>query len=183
MKDKPTAAVAYITTTLCLDITLFHFSAMKSADAKKGGIKVKVKGKRGRPDKIGGECSTGKTTTLGHGLNNGLVASPAKSTKRTGSHVGTPKSSGDVLEAPEKIKPLVASLGVARIKRLADLLGSLDFEIPAQGNQLREERFYTMVKDLGVELGGDSLKLVGQTSTIIDALDDALRMSPRNRIK
>ena len=56
----------------------------------------------------------------------------------------------------------------------------LDFEVPAQGNALREERFSKMLSDLGI-IVDERAALKGQMSDIIDALDDAIRLSPRNR--
>jgi hypothetical protein len=54
----------------------------------------------------------------------------------------------------------------------------LQFECPAYGNALREERFAKMLSDLGATADGT---LKGETSDIIDALDNAIRLSPRNR--
>lgn len=51
----------------------------------------------------------------------------------------------------------------------------LAFEVPASGNQLREDRFARMLKVLGVTEG----ELSGTTAHIIEALDHALENAPR----
>ena len=56
----------------------------------------------------------------------------------------------------------------------------LDFECPAHGNALREERFDKMLNDLGIVVD-ERAALSGQPSDIIDALDNAIKISPRNR--
>jgi len=56
----------------------------------------------------------------------------------------------------------------------------LEFEHPASGNALREERFDKMVRDLGI-VTEDRSALIGKPSQIIDALDHALSLSPRPR--
>ena len=70
---------------------------------------------------------------------------------------------------------------VATFERQGDQSYLLDFETPASGNGLREERFYKMLKDLGIVVG-DRAALKGETKDIIDALDHALSISPRPRI-
>jgi hypothetical protein len=57
----------------------------------------------------------------------------------------------------------------------------LEFEVPARGNALREERFDRMLKDLGI-VQGDRAVLRADTATIIDALDNALQLAPRSRL-
>jgi len=57
----------------------------------------------------------------------------------------------------------------------------LEFEVPAQGNALREERYDRMLKDIGI-LQGDRAVLRGDAATIIDALDNALQLAPRPRL-
>jgi hypothetical protein len=57
----------------------------------------------------------------------------------------------------------------------------LEFEVPARGNALREERFDRMLKDIGIG-HGDEAVLKGDTATIIDALDNALQLAPRPRL-
>ncbi len=69
---------------------------------------------------------------------------------------------------------------VATFRRVAEQSYSLNFEVPAQGNALREERFDKMLKDLGVVVGG-SAELKGSPEHVIDALDRALSMTPRSR--
>lgn len=54
----------------------------------------------------------------------------------------------------------------------------LCFEIPAQGNALREERFSSMLHMLGADANG---VLHGTTEQVIDALDKALQCAPRKR--
>ncbi len=56
----------------------------------------------------------------------------------------------------------------------------LEFEVPARGNALREERFNRMLKDIGI-VPSDRAVLKGDTATIIDALDNALQLAPRPR--
>jgi hypothetical protein len=57
----------------------------------------------------------------------------------------------------------------------------LEFEVPARGNALREERFDRMLKDIGI-MQGDEAVPRGDTATIIDALDNALQLAPRPRL-
>jgi hypothetical protein len=57
---------------------------------------------------------------------------------------------------------------------------ALDFECPASGNDLREERFNTMLTAIGITVG-DGAVLEGDTVKIIDALDNALDHAPRTR--
>lgn len=57
----------------------------------------------------------------------------------------------------------------------------LEFEVPAQGNALREERYDRMLKDIGIGQGDEAV-LKGDTATIIDALDTALQLAPRPRL-
>ena len=54
----------------------------------------------------------------------------------------------------------------------------LSFEIPAQGNALRESRFDKMLEAVGVNKEGF---LEGSYAQIIDALDVALEKSDRHR--
>jgi len=55
----------------------------------------------------------------------------------------------------------------------------LAFEIPASGNRVREDRFDKMLQDLGVNEG----VLKAKCSHIIDALDNALQLSPKPRLR
>ncbi len=57
----------------------------------------------------------------------------------------------------------------------------LEFEVPARGNALREDRFDRMLKDIGI-VQSDEAALRGDTATIIDALDNALQLAPRPRL-
>lgn len=54
---------------------------------------------------------------------------------------------------------------------------ALHFEIPAQGNALRQERFDSMCRSLGVNEDGS---MTG-AAHIIDSLDTALERAPRKR--
>ena len=55
----------------------------------------------------------------------------------------------------------------------------LRFEIPAQGNALREQRYEKMLGDLGVNSDG---VLKGSDIEIIDALDHSLQLAPKPRL-
>ena len=57
----------------------------------------------------------------------------------------------------------------------------LDFECPASGNGLREERYDKMLTAIGIAPGQDSAMLTGNPGQIIDALDNALEHAPRPR--
>src|SRR5581483_8489333 len=57
----------------------------------------------------------------------------------------------------------------------------LEFEVPARGNALREERYDRMLKDIGI-LQGDRAVLRGDAAAIIDALDNAIQLAPRPRL-
>jgi hypothetical protein len=54
----------------------------------------------------------------------------------------------------------------------------LAFEVPAQGNGLREGRFDKMLADIGVP---DSGELIGSANKVVDALDHALTIAPKPR--
>ena len=58
---------------------------------------------------------------------------------------------------------------------------TLKFEVPVSGNQAKAERFTTMLDQIGLER--DSHSLSGTDATIIDALDEALRLAPRRRAR
>ncbi len=62
-----------------------------------------------------------------------------------------------------------------------DVTYKLTFESTPHGNSLREERFETMLKGLGIDQN-NTLELKGETCMIIDALDDALQIAPRSRL-
>jgi len=57
----------------------------------------------------------------------------------------------------------------------------LEFEVPARGNALREQRYDPMLNDIGINQGHEAV-LKGDTATIIDALDNALQLAPRPRM-
>ena len=56
----------------------------------------------------------------------------------------------------------------------------LDYELPASGNALRDERYDKMLLDIGI-IQGDDAMLTGSHEHIIDALDNALEHAPRSR--
>ena len=56
---------------------------------------------------------------------------------------------------------------------------ALTFEIPAQGNALREKRFDQMLVAIGILPDAESAQLIGTPATIVDALDQALQHAPR----
>jgi hypothetical protein len=56
----------------------------------------------------------------------------------------------------------------------------LEFECPASGNDLREERYDKMLTAIGIT-SGDRAALKGDAAKIIDALDNALDFAPRSR--
>jgi hypothetical protein len=62
----------------------------------------------------------------------------------------------------------------------ADESYTLDFEIPASGNNLREERYEKMLNGLGIG-NNDKASVTGEMSYIIDAIDNALKIAPRRR--
>jgi hypothetical protein len=59
---------------------------------------------------------------------------------------------------------------------------ALDFECPASGNDLREERFDKMLAAIGITVS-DRATLGGNPAQIIDALDKALEHAPRTRLR
>jgi hypothetical protein len=65
---------------------------------------------------------------------------------------------------------------VATIRTKGTNKSALGFEIPAQGNQLREERYNKMISGLGADEEGC---LEGSIAKIIDSLDDALQIAPK----
>lgn len=94
--EAPLAAVAYIKKSFGIDITPQHFSAVKSMLRKKARESGKAKG--------------GKSKSSIEGF----FAPPSN---KSGKH------GGDILQAMEAMKPLVATYGVEKVKRLAELLG------------------------------------------------------------
>ena len=96
--DGPQVGAGYIQSQFGLDISPEHFSAVKAGDKKKV-LTEAPKGKPGRKPKTAVE---------------GYLAPPPK-----------PAANGqsELIEALEAMKPLVASLGAEKVKRLVDLLG------------------------------------------------------------
>ena len=104
--ESPEKATDFIKTQFGLEISRQHFSAAKSqikskAEAEMSGTKVEP-AKRGRKPK-------------GAGPLEGYLAPPSKPHAIDGE--------ADLLVAMEAMKPLVASLGVDTVKRIAELLG------------------------------------------------------------
>jgi hypothetical protein len=101
--ENPTEASSLIKSRFGIDVTPQHFSATKSQIKSREGSK-KPKGKPGRKPKA----------AASHAVE-GYLAPPPKQTPETGQP--------DLLEAMEAMKPLVASLGGDKVKRIVDLLG------------------------------------------------------------
>jgi hypothetical protein len=93
-----------------LEIAATHISAEKSRLKKKGGVTVTVRARRGRPPGSGTSAKQGRKPRAAA---EGYVAPPPK--KAT--------DESDLLETLEALKPLIASHGADRLKRLVDLLG------------------------------------------------------------
>ncbi len=97
--DSPEDAVAFIKQRFGIEMSKPHFSAVKSQlkkrEASDGGAAPKAR--RGRKPKAAVE---------------GYLAPPKV----------VPTGEGDLLEALEAMKPLVASLGADKVKRIVDLL-------------------------------------------------------------
>lgn len=102
--EKPGEAVAHIKAAYGIDMNPQHFSAIKSNYRKAQGGAKAPKGKPGRKPKAAESQGV-----------EGYLAPPPKQ-QGTG---GEP----DLLEAMEAMKPLVASLGAEKVKRIVDLLG------------------------------------------------------------
>ncbi len=105
---KPGEAVAYIKSQFGIDMNPQHFSAIKSNYKKAQG---------------GGRSARKSSEPAMPGRKPKGAAGPDFE-----GHVGQPRrqSAGggpDLLEAMEALKPLVASLGSERLKRIVDLLG------------------------------------------------------------
>ena len=96
--DGPQVGAGYIQSQFGLDVSPEHFSAVKSADKKKVLTEAPT-GKPGRKPKADVE---------------GYLAPPPQSAAN---------GETDLLAALEAMKPLVASLGADKVKRLVDLLG------------------------------------------------------------
>jgi hypothetical protein len=97
--DSPEDAVAFIKQRFGIEMSKPHFSAVKSQLKKReaAGGSAAPKGRRGRKPKAAVE---------------GYLAPPKV----------VPTGEGDLLEALEAMKPLVASLGAEKVKRIVDLL-------------------------------------------------------------
>lgn len=97
--DGPQVGAGYIQSQFGLDVSPEHFSAVKSADKKK----VLTEAPAGKPGR------KPKSTEEGY-----LAPPPVPS---------APGDQTNLLAAMEAMKPLVASLGAEKVKRLVDLLG------------------------------------------------------------
>jgi hypothetical protein len=117
---------------------------------------------------------------------NHLVTSLVQNTSNASPRIGTMLDNQDVAVFT-KLNELAERRGlkpydfVATLQSQKDRSYTLNFEVPAQGNALREERYDKMLKDLGI-VRDDKAALNGSTKDIIDALDNALSISPRPRI-
>jgi hypothetical protein len=97
--ESPEDAVAFIKQRFGIEMSKPHFSAVKSQLKKReaSGGSAAPKARRGRKPKAAVE---------------GYLAPPKV----------VPTGEGDLLEALEAMKPLVASLGAEKVKRIVDLL-------------------------------------------------------------
>ncbi len=93
--EQPADGVPFIKTHFGLDISPTHFSAVKAGDKRKGESRARP-GRQSRPLAV-----------------EGYLAPPAQPARN---------GEGDLLAAIEAIKPLVASLGADKVKRLVDVL-------------------------------------------------------------
>ena len=93
--ETPDDAVEFIRKKFGIEMSKPHFSAVKAQEKKKT---MSAPAKRGRKPKAAVE---------------GYLAPPKI----------VPTGEGDLLDAIEAMKPLVASLGVEKVKRIAELLG------------------------------------------------------------
>lgn len=100
--EGPQEAVAYIKKTFGLEMGAQHFSAIKSQTKKAAGSAT-PKGKPGRKPKAASQAIED------------YVAPPRKPR--------APNGERDLIETLEALKPLIASHGADRLKRLVDLLG------------------------------------------------------------
>jgi hypothetical protein len=96
--ESPEDAVAFIKKRFGIDMSKPHFSAVKSSLKKREAGGVAPKGRPGRKPKAAVE---------------GYLAPPKV----------VPTGEGDLLDALEVMKPLIASLGVEKVKRIVELLG------------------------------------------------------------
>lgn len=95
----PEEGVAFVRRNFGIAMSKLHFSSSKSLLKKKAG------GQNGRP---------GRRPGLHEVLDRALASSPAPPPD--------PAGRGDLLDAMEALKPLVARWGTAKVKRLVDLL-------------------------------------------------------------
>ena len=102
--EKPGEAVSYIKSEFGIDMNPQHFSAIKSNYRKKQEGE-KPKAKPGRKPKSAAPSQAVE----------GYLAPPPKQAPVGGET--------DLLAAMEAMKPLVASMGAEKVKRLVDLLG------------------------------------------------------------
>jgi hypothetical protein len=94
--EGPEEATDFIKKTFGIEMSRSHFSAVKSQIKAKAEAPPAPRGKPGRKPRAAIE---------------GMVKPPK------------PGSEAGLLEAMEAMKPLVASLGVEKVKRIAELLG------------------------------------------------------------
>lgn len=98
--EKPVAAVAYIKRQFGIDMNPQHFSSIKTNYRKAQG--------EAKPDKAAPAPARKVTSPAVEGY----VAPPPK-----------PADGGDLLDALEALKPLIAQHGADKLKRMVDLLG------------------------------------------------------------
>lgn len=98
--EGPQEGSAYIRSQFGLDVGPRHFSAVKAHEKSKDTAvsKGRPPARRGRPRSI-----------------EGILSAPKLQVPATGE--------GELIAALEAMKPLVASLGVDKVKRIAELLG------------------------------------------------------------
>ncbi len=102
--EKPAEAVKYIMDTFGIEMNPQYFSAIKTRTRGSAGEAKKAEpAKRGRKPKAAAPVAV-------------KAPAPAKA---------TPAANGesDLLESLETLKPLIASMGAEKVKRLVDLLG------------------------------------------------------------
>lgn len=107
--EGPQEGTSYIRREFGIEIAPQHFSATKSQIKKKQGGE-KAAGKRGEPARRGRKPQEAPSQGV-----EGYLAPPPKQP--------TAGDAPDLLEAMEAMKPLVASLGAEKVKRIVDLLG------------------------------------------------------------
>lgn len=105
-EDSPEDGIAYIKKIHGIEMTRQTFSSYKAQQKAREAKKGVSKGKPGRKPRQVAETSQAV---------DGYLAPPPKS--------APPGGQPDLIEAMEAMKPLVASLGAEKVKRLVDLLG------------------------------------------------------------